>query len=165
MPSDHPRVFAVHEAAFGRPNEATLVDALRASAHPQISLVADVDGEVVGHVFFSPVSIQPAAHTPPLAGLAPVAVHPTYQGRGIGAALIRAGLQRCSQYDWRAVFLVGNPAYYSRFGFVLAAPLNLTYGDPAFDRALQVVELTRGALDGCRGRVCFHPAFAEAGTG
>ncbi len=140
-PADRARVSAVHAAAFERPNEANLVDALRAAANPHISLVAEEEGEVVGHVFFSPVSIESHAGAPPLAGLAPVAVDPAHQGRGVGSALIRAGLHRCPEKGWRAVFLVGNPVYYSRFGFVPAAPLGFTYGAPEFDAALQVTEL------------------------
>ena len=164
-PADRERVFAIHAAAFAQPNEAKLVDALRASAHPHLSLVAEVEGTVVGHVFFSSVSIESAPHAPTAAGLAPVAVDPLHQGRGIGSALIRAGLKRCPQIGWRAIFLVGDPAYYARFGFVRATPLGFTYGNAHFDAALQVIELNRGALTGCRGRVCFHPAFAETGTG
>lgn len=165
VPADQGRVFAIHAAAFKRPHEAKLVDALRASARPQLSLVAEMEGEVVGHVFFSPVSIESSPSAPAVAGLAPVAVDPAHQNRGIGSALIRAGLPRCPQRGWHAVFLVGNPAYYSRFGFMLAAPSGFTYGNDLFDSVLQVFELTHGVLEGCRGRVRFHPAFAETGTG
>jgi putative acetyltransferase len=164
LPSDHERVFAINAAAFGRPDEARLVSALRSSASPRISLVAEVDAEVVGHVFFSPVTIESPSAAPPVAGLAPVAVDPEHQGRGAGSKLVRAGLRRCPARGWRAVFVVGDPAYYSRFGFVRAAPMGFTY-DERFDPVLQVIELTPGALDRCRGRVRYHPAFAETGTG
>jgi len=102
---------------------------------------------------------------PPLGGLAPVAVHPSRQARGIGAALIRTGLDGCRELGWRAIFLVGSPDYYARFGFTRAAPLGFSYGDPVFDAALQVAELEPGALAGARGRVQFHPAFSQTGTG
>ena len=163
--ADQAQVFATHCAAFGRPEEAHLVDALRRAATPQLSLVAEVAGAVVGHIFFSPAAIEPLTGDVQVACLAPVAVAPAHQGRGIGTALVRAGLAQCPALGWQAVFLVGAPAYYARFGFVLAAPLGLTYGDARFDTVLQVIELVPGALrHGC-GRLRLHAAFAETGTG
>ncbi len=162
--SDYERVHAIHAAAFGRPNEAQLVTALRSQASPTLSLVAETEDGVVGHVFFSPVTIESPRNAPPLGGLAPLAVDPEHQGKGIGSALVRAGLQQCPQRGWQAVFLVGNPAYYSRFGFVLAMPMGFNYGDPFFDRALQLIELTPSALRGCHGRVRYHDAFGQTET-
>ena len=164
-PADHQRVFEIQSAAFRRRNEAELVVALRRSTSPQVSLIAEQDGRSVGHVFFSPVGFDPPAPSLRAAGLAPIAVEPGSQRRGIGSALVRAGLERCAALGWRAVFLVGSPAYYSRFGFALAAPQGFGYGDPRFDAALQALELEPGALTGCGGRVCFHAAFAETGCG
>jgi putative acetyltransferase len=166
-PADRKSVFAVEAGAFARRNEAELVDAMRPSADPMLSLVATLAEEVVGHIFFSPVAIESRRVATPAAALGPVAVEPAHQGKGVGSSLVRAGLAGCSEHGWRAVFLVGNPAYYSRFGFVLAAPLGLHYGsgDPLFDSVFQVVELDAGALAECKGRVEFHPAFAEAETG
>jgi putative acetyltransferase len=163
-PFDHERVFAIHEAAFDRPNEARLVSRLRAAASPQLSLVAELNGRVVGHVFFSPVSLEAESGGPGLAGLAPVGVDPEYQGRGVGSALVRAGLERCPDLGWEAVVLVGAPAYYSRFGFVLGAPLGLHYESEAHDPVFQVLELRPGALHGSRGLVRFHDVFAETDT-
>ena len=93
--------------------------------------------------------------------LGPMAVRPDRQGEGIGGALVRAALAGAGELGWPAVFLVGDPAYYVRFGFELAAPRGFTYGHPHFDPVLQVAVLTAGALDGRSGRVCFHPAFAD----
>lgn len=163
--SDHARVFEIQAAAFGRRNEADLVEMLRTSAHPQISLVAEEQGQILGHIFFSPVEIESSQDSPSVAGLAPVAVDPAHQRRGIGSALIRAGLHGCRELGWQAVFLVGNPAYYSRFGFSLAFPRSFTYGNPLFDSALQVFESHPGVLAGCRGRVRFHAAFSQTGCG
>lgn len=160
-PSDHAYVDRILEAAFGRPNEAELVRKLRESAQPQLSLVAEVGGEVVGHVFFSPVSIEGPSASPPVAGLGPLAVAPELQRGGAGSALVRAGLAACIPLGWQAVFLLGNPAYYSRFGFVLAAPLGFRYESELFDSAFQVVDITPAALSGCRGWVRYHEAFAE----
>ncbi len=163
--SDRGRVYEVQLAAFGCRDEAELVEALRERARPQLSLVAEEAGRVVGHVFFSPVEIDPPGRPVGLAGLAPLGVEPARQGRGIGSALVRAGLERCPGLGWQAVFLLGDPAYYGRFGFVAAAPLGFTYGDPGVDPALQVIELRAGALAGRSGRVCYHAAFAESGGG
>jgi len=161
--ADRERTFAVVEAAFGRRLEAELVDALRRDAHPQLSLVAERDGEVVGHVFFSPARIEVPEPSPAVAQLAPVAVVPAHQRRGIGGALVREGLSRCRALGWSAVFLVGDPAYYARFGFALAGPRGFSYPGP-HDPYLQVVELEAGALADARGRVRVHPAFEEVGA-
>lgn len=162
-PEDHAVVHAVQAAAFGQEAEAELVEALRVDAHPRLSLVAEREGHILGHVFFSPVKIGHAADAPEFAGLAPVGVLPDEQGTGVGSALVRAGLARCQAMGWRAVFLVGDPRYYARFGFVLAAPLGFHYLSPAFDPALQVAVLEPGALDGIAGEVVYHPAFAVVG--
>ncbi len=164
-PSDFAAVFAVQEAAFGRPNEARLVELLRSGVHPQLSLVAELDSRVVGHVFFSPMRIESARPAPPVGGLAPVGVLPELHRRGIGSALIREGLRQCVDFGWRAVFLLGDPAYYSRFGFVLAAPLGVRYRHESFDPAFQVLELAPGALDRCEGWAHYHEAFDETETG
>jgi putative acetyltransferase len=164
-PGDRERVFAVEAAAFERPLEARLVEALRACARPTLSLVAELDGELVGHVFFSPVSIEGVAGAPACAGLGPLAVLPARQGRGVGSALVREGLRRCPILGWKAVFLLGEPAYYARFAFVLAAARGLHYESHEFDGASQVIELEAEALRGCRGFVRYHEAFASAVPG
>jgi putative acetyltransferase len=160
---DTERTFAVVESAFGSRLEADLVNALRRSAQPQLSLVAEADGAVIGHVFFSPITIEADGPAPPAAQLSPVAVLPAWQRRGVGSALIRDGLDRCRALGWSSVFLVGNPAYYSRFGFRMAGPLGFTYPGP-HDPYLQLLELEPGALSGVRGRIRLHPAFAEVGA-
>lgn len=157
--ADHPAVRALHTAAFGRRDEADLVDTLRRSVRPQLSIVAERAGGVVGHVFFSPVRIGRDEDAPTFAGLAPVGVLPDEQGSGAGSALVRAGLERCPALGWKAVFLVGNPAYYGRFGFELAAPLGFWYQSEAFDPVLQVAVLEPGALDGIEGEVVYPDAF------
>ena len=154
---------AIHEAAFGRPHEARLVDRLRAVAHPSLSLVAESQDRVVGHVFFSPVAIESERPAPPACGLAPLAVLPERQGEGVGAALVRAGLAECPALGWEVVFLLGSPAYYARFGFAAAAPRGLRYESDAFATAFQVLELRAGALAGVRGRVRYHAEFERLG--
>jgi putative acetyltransferase len=160
-PSERARVDDIHVAAFGRTDEARLVRSLRAKAQPQLSLVAAHDGELVGHVFFSPVEIVDPGPSTPSAGLAPLAVAPEKQGWGVGSALVRAGLRDCISLGWQAVFLLGDPAYYSRFGFSLAARVGLRYESEAFDPAFQVLELVPGALLECSGWVQYDEAFSE----
>ena len=156
-------MWTVHEAAFGRPGEAKLVARLRQEARPSVSLVAEAAGQVIGHVFFSPVTIEHARVDLPAGALAPVGVLPDAQGRGAGAALIRAGIEASRRLGWRLLFVLGNPAYYGRFGFTLAAPHGLHYESHAFDAAFQVEELVPDASAGARGWVRYHPAFAELG--
>jgi putative acetyltransferase len=115
-------IHAVQAAAFGQDIEANLVDALRESGSRRISLVAERNGEVVGHVLFSPVSLE---GTTGGLGLAPVGVLPEYQGQGIGSALIRAGLDECEKLGAPFVVVLGEPAYYSRFGFKRAKDFGL----------------------------------------
>jgi putative acetyltransferase len=160
-PPDYSRVDQIHRAAFGQDGEARLVESLRKRASPHLSLVAEIGDELVGHVMFSPVSIEGVGDPPPIAGLAPLAVSPEAQGQGAGSALVRAGLSDCDSIGWQAVFLLGDPAYYSRFGFDLAATRGLRYESEAFDAAFQFIELVPGALSGCRGWVRYHEAFSE----
>ncbi len=163
MPHDRARIYAAETRAFGQESEARIVDALRDRVSPWISLVAEHEGELVGHVSFSPITLEGDDDAPAICGLAPLAVDPDHQGRGIGAALIRAGLERCREAGFRAVFLVGSPEYYARFGFQLAAPRGFTYGDPHMDAALQYIELEAGALDGLSGRTVYDRAFEDLG--
>ena len=161
LPSDHARVDQIVETAFGRDDEARLVRALRAAARPALSLVAERGGELVGHVFFSPVEIDGPGSSPASAGLAPLAVAPEMQGEGAGSALVHAGLHECVELGWQAVFLLGNPAYYSRFGFSLAAARGLRYESEAYDLAFQLLELVPDVLSGSTGWVRYHEAFRE----
>ena len=89
----------VNELAFGQSLEANLVDALRENAQPQISLVATNGNEVVGHIFFSPITLEPEQQNLSIMGLAPMAVLPEFQRRGIGSQLVRAGLAKCEQLN------------------------------------------------------------------
>ena len=164
---DEAAVRRVNELAFGGGEEAALVDALRAAARPHLSLVAVDGGEVVGHIFFSPVSLvpedSPASEDPSFAamGLAPMAVLPERQRGGVGSALVRAGLEACRRAGADVVVVLGHPEYYPRFGFRPAARAGLGCEYPVPDDTFMVVELTPGALAGRRGLVKYHPAFAE----
>lgn len=111
---------ALNLAAFDGDAEAGLVDRLRHEADPYLSLVAVVDGAIAGHIVFSPATLDADPALPALA-LGPMAVLPARQREGIGSALVRAGLERCRELGVKAVFVLGHPLYYPRFGFVPAA--------------------------------------------
>jgi putative acetyltransferase len=157
--ADVEAVHRVNELAFGRSAEANLVDALRFSVQPIISLVAILDDQVVGHILFSPVTIESEAEVFAAMGLAPVAVRPDYQNRGVGAALIRSGLAECRRLGHEIVVVLGHPAYYPRFGFVTASTLGIRCEFDVPDEAYMVAELTPGALRGRRGVVHYRPEF------
>ena len=156
--SDRPAVRHVHATAFTTPDEADLVDALRALARPLVSLVAEADGVVVGHVMFSPVAL-PAHRELRLMGLAPLAVVPARQRSGIGSALTRAGLERCRDLDVGAVVVLGHPDYYPRFGFTRADAFGIGCQFEAPPAAWMLLELVPGYLDGAGGTARWHAAF------
>src|SRR5258705_8002237 len=113
---DDESVRRVNELAFEQPKEADLVDALRANARPYITLVAVVDEQVVGHIFFSPVSIESENGVFTAMGLAPMAVLPEYQNQGIGSPLVREGLKAFQTPGHDIVVVLGHANYYPRFG-------------------------------------------------
>lgn len=158
LASDRDAVRRVHATAFTTPEEADLVDALRAGADPLVSLVAEEAGDVVGHVMFSPVTL-PDHPELRLMGLAPLAVVPARQRTGVGGALTRAGLERCREIGVGAVVVLGHPAYYPRFGFVRADAYGIGCPFDAPAEAWMVAELETGYLSGAAGTARWHAAF------
>ena len=160
--ADAPAIRFVHQQAFGGDIEPRLVDMLRESGRVALSLVAVVADKVVGHVLFSPVNIDMPSADSRWAALGPIGVLPDYQGQGIGSRLVRKGLAGCRHIGCDGVVLLGEPAYYSRFGFVRASEHGLTseYGaGPEF----QAIKLTPGALGASDETrvVYFAPEFSE----
>jgi putative acetyltransferase len=158
----------VNELAFGRQNEADLVDALREKARPYISIVATSDspgapsdGELVGHIFFSPVSIEPGDDSFTAMGLAPMAVLPAHQNQGIGSQLVREGLRESQRLGYDIVVVLGHPNYYPRFGFVPAGLKGLRSEYYVADEVFMVAELIPGALAGRSGLVKYHSEFGR----
>lgn len=149
----------INVVAFAGTTEAHLVDLLRDQARPIVSLVAEENAAVVGHVMFTPVSL-PRFHGL-IMGLAPMAVAPTRQRRGIGSELVRAGLERCKELGAVAVVVLGHPHFYPRFGFAPAAGFSLTceYEVPA--DAFMAIELKQHSLRGASGIVAYHAAFSS----
>ena len=159
-PEDAGSIRAVNLAAFETSVEADLVDALRDQATPIVSLVAEDAGSIVGHILFSPVTLV-ESHGLSLMGLAPMAVVPARQRRGIGAHLVREGLERCRRAGADAVVVVGHATYYPRFGFVPASRFGLGCEYDVPDDVFLACELRGDALRGITGTVRYHPAFAN----
>lgn len=161
-PGDHPDVFAVNAAAFDTAAEAELIEAVRSDAEPLISLVAIASGRVVGHILFSPVTVEAEGVEQRLAmGLGPMAVAPEHQRSGVGSRLVRAGLEACRAIGEDVIFVLGHADYYPRFGFESARPRGLWYRDEAFDPHFFVAGLRPGALDGWSGQIHYHPEFEK----
>jgi putative acetyltransferase len=162
-PADIEVIHRVETSAFGRAGEADLVNALRSNGACTLSLVAEIENQIVGHVFFSPMTFQPDedenSFNASIIGLGPLAVLPEYQKRGVGSALVREALRQLRESGYDAIALLGNPAYYGRFGFVPAKNYNLRckYDVPA--EAFQVLELRPGVLQNHRGLLLFRPEF------
>jgi putative acetyltransferase len=158
---DRKSVRRVNELAFGRRNEADLVDALRANARPYVSSVAVIDEQVVGHILFSPVSVESEGSAFTAMGLAPMAVLPECQNQGIGSRLVREGLKECERLGEDIVVVLGHPNYYPRFGFMPASLKGLRSEYDVPDEVFMVAELVPGALKGRRGLVKYHPEFGK----
>lgn len=156
---DQAAVREVHLAAFEGPAEAGLVDRLRAARATSVSLVAELEGKVVGHILFSPVEIEGAESKLSGVGLAPMAVLPDHQRSGVGSQLVRAGLARCRELGELRVVVLGHPDYYPRFGFVPASTFGIGSDYDVPDEVFMAQELEPGALDGARGIAHYRPEF------
>ena len=158
--SDVASIRAVNLAAFETTTEADLVNALRERATTLVSLVAEEDATIIGHILFSPVTL---ANEPgiSLMGLAPMAVVPPRQRQGVGSRLVREGLERCRQLNAVAVVVLGHPDYYPRFGFSPASRLSLRSEYDVPEDVFMVCELRGGALAGRSGTIRYHPVFGE----
>ncbi len=157
--NDRSDIRHVHTLAFGRPNEADLVDALRRDGTLTISLVAEQAQRIVGHIAFSPVTITSETTTIEAIGLAPMAVLPSDQRQGIGSQLVQAGLATCGETRYGVVVVLGHPHYYPKFGFTPSRPHGITWEHEVPEEVFMVQELQPGALARTRGVVQYGPAF------
>ena len=158
-PTDIAAIRAVNAAAFESSAEADLVERLRAQATPFVSLLADDGASIVGHVCFSPVTLSGDADLK-IIGLAPMAVVPAAQRRGIGSALVLDGIERCRSLGYGAIVVLGHADYYPRFGFVPASRFGIRSNYDVPDDVFLLLELQRGYLAGKTGTIHYHPAFA-----
>jgi len=157
-PGDERQIWNVNREAFEREAEANLVNALRAGGYASISLVAEIDEQIVGHILFSLAPIRSGERSVEALTLAPLAVAPGWQRRGIGSKLVLAGIAEGKKQGQKIVTVLGHPRFYPRFGFSaeLARPLISPFGD---GDAWMALELVPGSLAGVSGRVEYAPPF------
>lgn len=160
LPEDITAIHALNAGAFETPAEARLVDALRASGALRLSLVAVVAGELVGHIAFSPVTIEARERTWSGVGLAPMAVRATFRRRGIGGQLIAEGLKRLRAMNQPFCVVLGHADYYPRFGFLRASDFGIRWEKPVSEDVFFVQPLATDGLAGVSGVVRFRPEFA-----
>ena len=158
---DIPAIYQVNQLAFDRENEARLVDKLREENAVTLSLVAILDGKIVGHILFSPVTITNADFQWQAVGLGPMAVLPYYQNQHIGSALIRSGLDELRDLGHDVVIVLGHPEYYPRFGFKPSKPFGIQWEINVPDEVFMVAELREESLNGRKGIVRYHSAFKD----
>jgi putative acetyltransferase len=159
-PTDWPAIVDINDSAFEGPAESALIAALERSGRPVISLMALADGVPAGHIFFSPVRILSPGLPMTAAALAPMAVSPRLQRRGVGSQLVDAGLSECVVQTYQVVLVVGHPHFYQRFGFTPAAGLGLESVYSGAGDAFMALELTAGVLGGRAGVVEYPAEFA-----
>ena len=157
QPADRAAIRVVNESAFGRPDEADLVEALHAEGAVLLSLVAEVDARIAGHILFNRMSIETPAGPVPAVSLAPMAVMSDHQRTGIGSRLVQEGLSRLRDRGEAIVLVLGHRNYYPRFGFSAATASQLE--SPFPPDAFMALELSDGALNGVRGNVKYPAAF------
>lgn len=156
---DYAAVRRINEAAFDGPAEARLIEILRQKADPVISLVAEEDGEVLGHIMFSPVAVPGTNGL--VMGLAPMAVDPDQQRSGIGTRLVREGLVKCEELGAIGVVVLGHPKFYPRFGFAPASRLGIGCEYDVPDDVFMAMALRNNGLEDASGVARYHEAFSS----
>jgi putative acetyltransferase len=146
-------VRALLDAAFGGDTESKVVERLRADGDFVLSLVAENDEGIAGYAGFPRLVLRLDERNVPVAGLAPVGVSPSLQRRGIGGALICDGLARLRDRAERLVFVLGDPAYYGRFGFTVMEGFVSRYAGPYFQTLMLAPDAPKA------GRVSYPSAF------
>ena len=163
-PSDYIKIKRLNDMAFEQKLEGELIDNLRKRNEyfSELSLVAVSEGKIVGHILFFPVNIISGSKTVTTISLAPMAVIPELQNKGIGGELIIKGLQKCKDLGYRSVMVLGHPKYYPRFGFKKASFWNIKDPFGAPDEAMMAIELTEGSLDFGGGTIEFPSEYYAA---
>ncbi len=160
-PGDYEPIAVVNRRAFDQEEEGLLIEKIRGmdGFDPSLSLLAEIEGDVVGHILFSPIHIETESGNVPALALAPMAVLPEYQKRGIGSQLVRAGLDVSRQAGHAIVVVLGHPDYYPRFGFQRASQFGVRSPFDVPDDAFMVQGLIPKALDAVTGVVRYPSAF------
>jgi putative acetyltransferase len=154
--ADIPLIRRINQRAFNRDAEADLVEALRNAGAVSLSLVAEMEGQLVGHILYSPADIAGKWHG---VALGPMAVLPEIQYRGIGTALVNQGNGLLRTWGCPFVIVLGHPMYYPRFGFHPASRSRVTCKWNVPDEAFMLLVLDKTAMRGASGRAHYHPEF------
>jgi len=162
QPQDIPEVRQVNIRAFGQEQEALVIDQLRKNCNSILSLVALNDGKVVGHILFSPAEIEGRHGRLVGTGLAPLAVLPEYQRKGIGSELIQTGIARIREGGCPYIIVIGHPDYYTRFGFEQAGRFGIGSEWSVPKEAFMILVLDRRVMNGITGVAKYRQEWAEA---
>lgn len=159
--ADYDAVFDLNLLAFKKPDESELIKRIRNGNHfvPELSIVAELNGLVLGHILFSKIEISGIKDTYPCLSLGPMAVLPPYQNKGIGSQLVKYGLNKARELGFLAVIVLGHPMFYPRFGFKKASGWNIKCPFDAPDEAFMALELKEGSLDQKAGVVVYPEEF------
>lgn len=164
-PKDFEQITILNDLAFKRPNEGLMISALRKNNKfiPELSLVAEIDSKIVGHILFFPLNIISGEKNYEVLSLAPLAVLPEYQKKGIGKELVTEGLKKSKDMGYKAIVVLGHPTYYSKFGFEPASKWNIKPPiDDVPDGASMALELLEGFLRDKAGGIEYPAEYYEA---
>ena len=164
QPGDADSIYQVNATAFGQIEDAELVNALRKHCRERLSLVALDNKKIVGHILFSPVSVQGNHGLAWGMGLAPMAVLPKWQRRGIGSRLIHDAVGRLREANYPFLVVLGHPEYYPRFGFKSARCYGIECEWSVPDEAFMVKVLDPKRMKNVRGIAKYHPEFGRVGA-
>jgi putative acetyltransferase len=156
-PGDESAVFNVVHQAFDKPDEAEAVDKIVARQGEDLALVAVLKGRIVGHILFSPMSVENYHGEAKITGLAPLAVHPDFQNQGIGKRLVEEGLQQVRELGFTAVVVLGSETYYGNLGFSPGREWNLDFCEGAFGDHFRVIVFDQAAMKDCHGQMHYVP--------
>jgi len=158
---DFQNIAMVNDVAFGRKAESKLIDTLRNTKEfiPDLSAIAEVDGKVIGHILFYPITINEGEKKHISLALAPMSIIPAFHKKSIGKLLVIYGLQAAKNLGHKSVIVLGHPSYYPKFGFEPASKWNIKSPFPAPDEAFLAIELEKGSLEKVAGTVVYPKAF------
>ena len=157
--TDIKNIWQINAKAFEGEEEANLVNALRNSGTPYISLVYEKNNNLSGHIFFTPVELVGDTTNLRLIGLAPMAVNPKMQNKGIGSSLIKAGIKQCLNEGYDAIVVLGHPNYYPKFGFIPSVKYGIKSEYDVPENVFMILELRENALKEKTGTIKYHAAF------
>jgi len=159
---DHKQIYEVNKLAFQQENEGKLIEKIRNTENfiPELSIVAEIDNRIVGHILFSKIKIVGKSVYESLA-LAPMAVIPEFQKKGIGSELVKIGIKMAKKLGFDSIIVIGHKEYYPKFGFQRASKWNIKCPFEVPDEVFMAIELTEKAFEGKAGTVEYPDEFNE----